>query len=404
MKISVLNIGNELLKGSTANTNLVYMGHELLKLGMPPIIQMSVNDEPQEMRDAISYLENKSDVIISTGGLGPTTDDITVQVFAEHYGLKVYCDENVVMHIQNIIGYDKALSVHNRKQAIVPENSKILENRNGTAPGILFEAKEKTIFLLPGPPAELIPLFNENVLPAIKAKLKEPIFFKSLYTVGIAESELQRMVSEKIPINEKLYVAYRAEPGGCELTFSSARNELVQTAVTIMYSVIGKSILDYESKNIAEEIVKRLIELNLTLSSAESCTGGMLASRITDISGASKIFKGGIVAYSNEVKSSCLKVDEEILNSHGAVSSQCAVDMAEGCAKLFDTDIAISITGIAGPDGGTPTKPVGTVFIALKFKDKTIGKDYKIKGDRNRVRTRSCAFALNMLRDAIMCD
>lgn len=401
MKISVLNIGNELLKGSTANTNLLYMGQELLKLGIPPILQMSVNDDQKDMKEAISYLENRSDIIISTGGLGPTTDDITVQVFAEYFGLNLYTDESVIKHIQTIMGNDKSLSVHNRKQAIVPEGSTILENRNGTAPGLSFTAKGKLVFLLPGPPFELIPLFNERAIPSIRRNLKEKVFFESLYTVGIAESELQRIVSENIPVHEKLCIAYRAEPGGCELTFSSTDKNLVTASSSKMHSLIGKSILSYGCKNIAEEIVKMLSEKKLTLSLAESCTGGIISSRITDIPGASKIFEGAITAYSYEIKTKALHVQEKTLANHGAVSSQCAIEMAKGCIKFFETDIALSVTGIAGPDGGTPEKPVGTVFIAVKFKDKIVVKDYLIKGDRSRVRIRSCAFALNMLREIL---
>lgn len=402
MKISVLNIGNELLKGSTTNTNLLYMGQQLLKLGIPPILQMSVNDDPKDMKEAISYLENRSDIIISTGGLGPTTDDITVQVFAEYFGLNLYTDDSVIKHIQTIMGNSKELSIYNKKQAIVPVGSTILENRNGTAPGISFTAKNKLVFLLPGPPSELIPLFNEEVVPSIKNNLKETIFFESLYTVGIAESELQRIISENIPANENLYIAYRAEPGGCELTFSSKDRQIVIDSSAITRSLIGKSILDYGCKNIAEEIVKKLSSKNLTLSLAESCTGGMIASRIIDVAGASKVFEGAITAYSYEIKTKALNVKEITLAKYGAVSSQCAVEMVEGCANLFETDIALSVTGIAGPDGGTMEKPVGTVFIAVKFKDKIIVKDYLIKGDRSRVRIRSCAFALNMLRDLII--
>lgn len=401
MKISILNIGNELLKGSTTNTNLVHMGQELLKLGIPPLFQMTVNDDPKDMEEAISYLESRSDVIISTGGLGPTTDDITVQVFANHFGIKLYTNESVINHIQNIMGYDKVLSAHNRKQAIVPNDSTILENKNGTAPGLSFTAKNKLVFLLPGPPSELIPLFNERVLPIIQSRLKTTVFFESLYTVGIAESELQRIVSDNIPVNENLYIAYRAEPGGCELTFSSTNKKFVMESSTKINSLIGKSILAYGCKNIAEEIIMTLSKRNLTLSLAESCTGGIIASKITEISGASKVFKGAITAYANEIKTKALNVDESTLANHGAVSFKCAAEMVEGCANFFETDIALSVTGIAGPEGGTPEKPIGTVFIAAKFKDKVEVKSFSIKGDRNRVRMRSCAFALNMLRELL---
>ena len=315
MKIAVLNIGNELLKGTTANTNLVAIGQELVKLGIPPVLQITINDAKEDIQNAIKFIETQnSDVIISSGGLGPTADDITVETFANYFKLKLYINENVIEHIKNILGSNKELSSHNKKQAIVPEGATILTNRNGTAPGIRFVADNKIIFLLPGPPSELNLLFIEEVIPYINSLRRNKIFFESVYTTGIAESELQRIVTENIPESNDLYGAYRFEPGCCEISFSSPFQKLVSDSADKLKTILGDAILKKGCKNIIEDILLRLKEQKLSLGTAESCTGGMISSKITDISGTSAVFKGAVIAYSNELKEKLLNVKKNTLN------------------------------------------------------------------------------------------
>lgn len=403
MKIAVLNIGNELLKGTTTNTNLVAIGQELVKLGVPPVLQITINDTKQDIQGAIRFIESQNiDVIICSGGLGPTTDDITVETFADYFKLKLYASEKIVRHIKNIMGSDKELSSHNKKQAIMPEEAIILTNRNGTAPGIRFFANNKTIFLLPGPPSELKPMLIEKVIPHIKSLCKSKIFFESVYAAGVAESELQRIVTENITESNDLYVAYRYEPGCCEISFSSLSQELVSSSADTLKVVLGTAILKKGCKNIVEDIFMRIKEQELSLSIAESCTGGMISSKITDIPGVSDIFKGSIVAYSNEIKEKLLNVRKTTLEQYGAVSKECALEMVEGCCNTLNARAGIAVTGIAGPDGGTPKKPVGLVFIAAKVKNKTIVNLYNVKGDRTKIRERACSYAFNDLRKLLI--
>lgn len=402
MKIAVLNIGNELLKGTIANTNLVVIGQELVKLGIPPVLQITVNDSKQDIRDAIKFIESQNiDVIICSGGLGPTTDDITVETFADYFGLKLYTNKNVIEHIKSIIGSNKTLSSHNKKQAIIPEGAMILENRNGTAPGIRFFANNKTIFLLPGPPFELNLMLIEEVIPYINSLHKEKTFFESVYTTGIAEAELQKIVTENIPESNNLYVAYRLELGCCEVSFSSPSQELVSNSTNKLKTIIGTAALKNGCNNIIEDVFSRLKEQQLSLGIAESCTGGMISSKITDCPGISAVFKGSIIAYSNEIKEEFLNVKSLTLKKYGAVSAECALEMVKGCCKALNTTAAIAVTGVAGPDGGTSEKPVGLVFIAIKVKNKTIVNSYNIKGDRTRIRTRTCVYAFNNLRELL---
>ena len=403
MKIAVLNIGNEILKGTTTNTNLVAIGQELVKLGIPPVLQITVNDTKQDIQEAIRFIENQNiDVIICSGGLGPTTDDITVGTFADYFKLKLYTSEKIVGHIKNIIGSNQEPSSYNKKQAVVPEESIILTNRNGTAPGIRFFANNKTIFLLPGPPSELNPMLIEKVIPHIKSSCKSKIFFESVYATGVAESELQRIVIENIPESNDLYVAYRYEPGCCEISFSSPFQKLASDSADKLKTILGAAVLKKGCKNIIEDIFHRLKEQKLSLGTAESCTGGMISSKITDIPGASAVFKGSVIAYSNEIKEKLLNVKKTTLEQNGAVSAECALEMAEGCCNNLNATASIAVTGIAGPDGGTNEKPVGLIVIAVKVKDKTVVHSYNTKGDRTRIRARTCSYAFNDLRNLLI--
>ena len=316
----------------------------------------------------------------------------------------MYTSQEVIEHIKTIIGSKKDISIHNKKQAIIPEEAIILKNKNGTAPGLRFFTKNKTIFLLPGPPSELNPILVENIIPHIHSLRKNKIFFESVYTVGVAESELQRIVLENIPESNDLYVAYRAEPGCCEISFSSSSQKLVSTCTNKLKTVLGTAILEKGSKNIIEDIFLRLQKQKLSLSTAESCTGGMISSKITDIPSASTVFKGSVIAYSNEIKEKLLNVKKATLEKYGAVSAECAMEMVEGCCKKLNTTTGIAVTGIAGPGGGTYEKQVGLVFIAVRAKNRTTVNSYNIKGDRARVRVRTCSYALNDLRTLLLSE
>jgi len=400
MKISILSIGDELLKGTTLNRNLSIMGCELKKIGIIPTIQIAVKDNRDDIKDAIKYLIQKSDIIISTGGLGPTSDDITVEVFAEFGNVKLVEDLSVIEHIQKRISSEnRPLSKYNLKQAFIPESGTVLKNENGTAPGVEMDISNTKIFLLPGPPSEMEPIFKRDIVSyLLSVKEIEKIHFATIYAANHPESELQKIVTEKLIPPSGVDVAYRVALGVCEITLSGLDKSLVETEYCRLKKLLGTVALIENAITIQEEIYHYINKNNLTISFAESCTGGMLSSLITEISGISKFFKGSIIAYENCVKTAVLNVKDETIEQFGAVSSECAIEMVNGVSALLNSDIGISVTGIAGPLGGTIEKPVGTIFIAVKVKDLLDCKQCFFTGNRERIRQRTAIAALDMAR------
>jgi len=390
MKIAVISIGDELLKGTIENKNLAIIGKELKKMGIVPSLQMTIKDSKDDIIECLDYLNENFDIIISTGGLGPTDDDLTVKTFADYYGIKLYENRDVIKHIQNILNQkNKPISRYNLTQAIVPEGCTIIDNPNGTAPGVFFEYKNQKIFLLPGPPYEMQPMISNHIIPYIKSNYDyNKTYFNSAYAVNFPESEIQRTVTEKIKPPENISVAYRAYNGVCEITFSSNSKKFTDEYFVKFKKLMGNYLLAENYTNLVEETISLLKKHNLTLSTAESCTAGMIGSKITDISGVSSIYKGGIISYSNEIKEHILGVKNSTLEKHGAVSRECAEEMVKCICSKFSTDAGISVTGIAGPDGGTEEKPVGLVYIAVKLYDHIVIEKCNFIGNRNRVRQR----------------
>lgn len=400
MKIAVISIGDELLKGTIENKNLAIIGKELKKMGIVPSLQMTIKDSKDDIIECLDYLNENFDIIISTGGLGPTDDDLTVKTFADYYGIKLYENRDVIKHIQNILNQkNKPISRYNLTQAIVPEGCTIIDNPNGTAPGVFFEYKNQKIFLLPGPPYEMQPMISNHIIPYIKSNYDyNKTYFNSAYAVNFPESEIQRTVTEKIKPPENISVAYRAYNGVCEITFSSNSKKFTDEYFVKFKKLMGNYLLAENYTNLVEETISLLKKHNLTLSTAESCTAGMIGSKITDISGVSSIYKGGIISYSNEIKEHILGVKNSTLEKHGAVSRECAEEMVKCICSKFSTDAGISVTGIAGPDGGTEEKPVGLVYIAVKLYDHIVIEKCNFIGNRNRVRQRTTNKAIGMLR------
>ncbi|MCP4177354.1 MAG: CinA family nicotinamide mononucleotide deamidase-related protein [bacterium] len=404
MKIAVISIGDELLKGTIENKNLVIIGSELKKIGLIPSLQITVKDSKLDIDKYLNYLDSNFDVIISTGGLGPTEDDITVDTFAKHYELKLCENKNVIIHIQNILKQNyRAISKYNLKQAVVPEKCIIIDNHNGTAPGIFFEYKNQRIFLLPGPPHEMQPMIVNYIIPYIKSNVKyDKTYFNSVYAVNFPESELQKIVSEQVSPPKNINVAYRVDCGVCEITFSSKNKAEAEKYSDKFKCIMGNSLLSDNNSNLFEETVSLLKKNNISLATAESCTAGMIGSSITDLSGVSSIYKGGIIAYSNEVKEHILGVKASVLNKYGAVSKECAEEMVKCICEKFNADAGISVTGIAGPDGGTKEKPVGLVYIAVKLHKSITIKKCNFTGSRNKVRQRTTSRAIGMLRELLI--
>lgn len=404
MRASILTTGNEILSGTTVNTNMSAIGRELAAVGSPAVMESAVPDDPGAIKAALARLLDESDCVIVTGGLGPTTDDITVEAVASLLGLELVRHEPTVEAIKSFWKArrgDAAMPEINLKQALAPAGSDVLPNPNGTAPGICVTSKGKLVFLLPGPPRELIPMLKAEVMPRVRAKLGAPIYSEIINTVGVPESGLQELVVSVVGANPGFGVSYRADLGQCALTFYGPDKKPLTRAAKAMREKLGASALRPRMKTLVDDVSDLLVRSGLTLTLAESCTGGMVAAAVTDLSGASAFFKGSVVAYSNELKMKLLGVRQKTLDSFGAVSAECAAEMAAGARSAMDADVAVAVTGIAGPGGATAGKPVGTVHIAVDIRGVNSSEVCSLFGDRAAIRQRASISALDLLRRSL---
>lgn len=405
MKISVICIGDELLKGSTINTNLAYIGQQLLNFGLIPFNSMTVPDSQKPVTEAVEYLLPKSDLIITSGGLGPTADDMTKAVIAEYFGMKLVRNEDAAKNIEARWSRLRrgAPPESVMTQALVPDGAEMLPNNAGTAPGIWirkdFSGAPKYLVMLPGPPVELRTMFSESVMPRIKNLMSGRLYTELFYLAGIAESIVEEKMIPVISDYSDLSVAYCASFWEVKLFLTSPSPETVRTASEKARKIFAQNILCDGNKNLVEEVSMILRKEKCMLATAESCTGGMIASAVTELSGSSEIFAGSVVAYSNDVKEKILGVEQDIIKAHGAVSSECASAMLDKICENFNTEAGISVTGIAGPTGGTAKKPVGLVYIGVRFRDKKIVREFNFMGTRELVRMRSQAAAFNIFRN-----
>jgi nicotinamide-nucleotide amidase len=412
MRISVLCVGDELLKGFTVNTNMSYIGLKLHEKGLVPDYSATVPDFERELHESLSWLCPLSDVIICTGGLGPTADDVTKQTIAKYFGLGLRFNEGIA---ENLRGRWKKLRrpgempKNNLVQAMIPEGAEIIPNKVGTAPGVLIEhprgdKEPLRLFMLPGPPFEMRPMLDEFVIPRIISFSKEKCFTALYFGAGIPESVLEEMFQPVINEIPGLGAAYCASPEGVRLFLRHKDENALASAKEKTEKLFGKNLLAPESGfSLQKDIIRLLRENKARLALAESCTGGIIAGQITDIPGASDVFAGGVVCYSNESKINLLDVSPNIIDTHGAVSPECAGQMLSGALKKFGAEAGIAVTGIAGPDGGTDKKPVGLVYIAAGWRGKNIVKELPMMGGgRELIRLRSAGNALNTLRRLIL--
>lgn len=404
-RLELITTGSELLLGFTVNTHVNYIARELGRVGLRLARQSTVGDDVAEMRHVVAEAIARSDVLLITGGLGPTKDDCTRDVVAALLGRKLVRDEptaNAINDRYRRRGMTMPESV--AVQAMVPEGASILANRNGTAPGLQLECDGKTIFLLPGPPRELKPMFEEVALPWLKrqAEHQRPFQCRSFKIVGLAESIVEERVVAALADWPELELAYCAKLGELEFRFISDSAEVADRAAERVHAVLGDSIFGYDDDRMEEVVVKRLTESGQTLAVAESCTGGLIANRITNVSGASAVFHCGCVTYANQSKIDLLGVGPELIESHGAVSESVARAMADGIRQRSQTDFGLSTTGIAGPSGGTAEKPVGLVYIALATASGTEVNRHQLTVDRETFKFFASQYALDMLRRELM--
>ena len=407
MKISVLCIGDELLRGSTTNTNLARIGQSLGATAMFPVMEMAVKDTGESIIDGLNVLFARSDIIISTGGLGPTSDDVTKTTVAEYFNFKLKNNAEVANKIKSFWSVRRLgkmpPSVLN--QALVPEGAQILENRTGTAPGLIVKNAEsgKTVIMLPGPPHEMTPMFEEFVVPYLKSVSKNRLYTELVYVSGLPESSVEEKVAPLVSSEPELSIAYCASPESIKVFLSGKKPRLVSGKMKEIKVALKEFLLSPGSRSIAEDIYFLLEKRKYKLGVAESCTGGMIAAAITDIPGSSKVVSGSAVVYSNGWKEKVLGIRKTTLEKHGAVSSQCAGEMVDNVCVKYDADAGIAVTGIAGPSGGAESKPVGLVFIATRYDGKKLVRQYNFPGTREMVRRRAVSSALNQLRRQILC-
>ncbi|MBN2729036.1 MAG: competence/damage-inducible protein A [Bacteroidales bacterium] len=406
MKAALITIGEELLIGQVIDTNSAWLGQKLNELGIKVMKRVSVPDSPNLIAEAFSHCMKQNDIIISTGGLGPTSDDNTKETLCKLFDSKLIEDRETVEHIKRFfLDRGLPLSEVNRRQGWVPDKATILPNELGTAPGLYFRKDKTHIFALPGVPFEMKNLFDKQIAPIIKTNNLEGFVLHETMTVsGIGESFLSDQIKnweENLP--ENISLAYLPSPGliRLRLSMSSPNEEAGRAELKEQFRVLRPQIEEYymsdRDERAHETLFRVLLESKKTISSAESCTGGTLASLITSIPGSSQVFKGSVVAYENNVKENVLNVSTDHLEKLGAVSEEVVSEMATNVRRIMKTDYAIATSGIAGPDGGTDEKPVGFVWIAIAWEGGVLAKSFQFGKLREVNIARSCVHGIHML-------
>lgn len=410
MLAEIITIGDEILIGQIIDTNSSWLGQELSKLGIRVIHRTSVSDNKEHILQALKEAATRASLVIITGGLGPTKDDVTKHTLAEFFNSTLIVNEKVLEWLKQIFTMRKLPMLEsNLEQALVPACCDVLFNRSGTAPGMWFSGEETVYVSLPGVPFEMKTIFSEEVFPRIKERFSLPaIYHHTIQTVGIGESFLAKKIEAwENSLPEHIKLAYLPTVGAVRLRLSAYGANETQLAEEVaaltasLKQLAGEYIYAEGEISLQETVGQLLKDTKTTVATAESCTGGYLAHLITSIPGSSAYFMGSVLAYANYVKTQELRVSDEILTTHGAVSEATVKQMAEGVRKKLNTDYALATSGIAGPDGGTPEKPVGTVWIAVASAQGTVAKQFNLGDNRERTIQRSALCALDMLRRTI---
>lgn len=404
MNAELISVGTEILLGEILNTDAQFLSAELSKIGIDVYHQTVVGDNAERLKEALSTATKRADIIIASGGLGPTPDDITKEVIAEFMGEKLKLDTESLKRMEDYFKkVNRPMGESNKKQAMMPENSIILNNNCGTAPGCIIEKNGKIVIMLPGPPNELEAMFKESVAPYLEKKTDGKLYTKTFHIFGIGESKVAEIFSDLMEKGTNPSVAPYAKTGEVHLRLAvkgkneKEAKEIIEKTSERIRSKIGEFIYSEDGKNLNEVLAELLIKNKNTISFAESCTGGLAAKMLTDVSGVSEIFGESYITYANEAKERILGVKHETIEKNGVVSADVAREMAEGVREKSSSDIGVGITGIAGPDGGTDKKPVGLVYIAVSTKDGTKAKELRLNGSRDRIRTLTCLNVFDMI-------
>jgi len=406
IRVETITIGDELLLGIRENAHLTYLGTQLAHHGLEPAANLVIRDNPEDIAIFFSQAWQRSDLIITTGGLGPTTDDITRESIAKALGEELIFDPEVELALKDRFSQlGKPMPEINLRQCYRPENAEVLENPFGTAPGLLLQKEGKILVMLPGPAREMHPMFEQIVVPRLQ---KEGLFpeidcYLQIRTAGIGESALAEKTEHLFQDKEALVVGYCAHAGMVDLRLSSLDGEVLteqdlQELADACRLTIGEDFVCMGDRTLAEVIFRELRSLNKTLAVAESCTGGLLSSSFTEIAGISKVFHGGAVCYHNDAKVQMVAVPESMLKQHGAVSEEVAIAMATGACEKFGADYGLSVTGFAGPTGGTQVLPVGSIYLGYSSPVGVWAKKIHLSGDRASNRRRAATSALDWMR------
>lgn len=410
MTVEIIAVGTEILLGNIVNTNAAYLAEKCAGLGLSCYHQDVVGDNEERLCETIRTALSRADILLLSGGLGPTQDDLTKEAAAKVMGKSLYLHEESKEAIRAF--FEKRgleITDNNWKQAMVPEGCIVVENPNGTAPGIIMAENGKHVILMPGPPNELVPMFETSIMPYLSKLQSCVIFSQTVKICGVGESKLETMIRDLIEKQTNPTVATYAKTGEVHLRVTARAEDekeakkLVKPMVKELKGRFGSSIYTTDDTVTLEKAVVDLLLANhLTICTVESCTGGLLAARLINVPGVSEVFKAGYITYSNKAKRRLLGVKKTLLLKHGAVSEQVAKEMARGAALASKADVTVSITGIAGPDGGTEEKPVGLVYMGCSVCGRITVKKCQFSGSRGKIRENAVSAALSLMRECIL--
>ncbi len=410
MVAELISVGTEILMGNIVNTNAAYLAEKCAALGLSCYYQEVVGDNAERLSETIKTALSRADILLLSGGLGPTQDDLTKEVAAGVMGKELYLHEESKAAIQRY--FEKRgleITDNNWKQAMVPEGCIVMENPNGTAPGIIIAENGKHLILMPGPPGELVPMFETSVMPYLSSLQSEVIYSQTVKICGVGESKAETMVKDLIESQSNPTIATYAKTGEVHLRVTAkaqdekAAKKLVKPVVKELKGRFGNSIYTTDDEvTLEKSVVDLLLANKLTVSTVESCSGGLLAARLINVPGVSEVFKSGYITYSNKAKRRLLGIKKTMLAKHGAVSEEVAREMAKGAAVVSKSDVTVSVTGIAGPGGGTEEKPVGIVYIGCNVCGRITVKKCHFAGSRAKIRESTVAAALSLMRECIL--
>lgn len=410
MIVELISVGTEILLGNIVNTNAAYLSEQCAALGLSCYYQDVVGDNDERLCETIRTALGRADILLISGGLGPTQDDLTKEAAAKVMGKALYLHEESKASIQRFFE-ERGLEItdNNWKQAMMPEGCIVVDNPNGTAPGVIMAENGKHVILMPGPPNEMIPMFETSIMPYL-GKLQDGVIFSQTVKVcGVGESKAETMVQDLIESQSNPTIATYAKTGEVHLRVTAraedekAAKKLVKPIVKELKGRFGSHVYTTEEDVTLEKAVVDLLLANkLTISTVESCTGGLVAARLINVAGVSEVFKSGYITYSNKAKRRLLGIKKSLLVKYGAVSKETAREMAKGAALISKADVTVSITGIAGPDGGTEEKPVGLVYIGCSVCGKVTVKEYHFSGSRAKIRESTVSATLSLMRECIL--